>query len=206
MKKFGCMMLMLCIFAGMFAGCAEKDGEESLISVEKNGKVQTLDVEEFDSSSYSEEDFRAFAENTVNAYNKTYEEDAVTFASFAAEEGVAKLKLEFKSVEDYSRFMDILLYQGTVAEALAEGFEFDTSFSAVEKGELKERAEKSEILEAAEKLHVVIIGANANVKVPGKIRYVSNEHVTVTAKDTISVYNEEHPALESDVYTYIIYK
>ena len=44
------------------------------------------------------------------------------------------------------------------------------------------------------------------MKVAGKIIYVSTENVTVTAKDTISIRDEENPSLESDKYTYIIYK
>ena len=113
--------------------------------------------------------------------------------------------MKVKSVEDYSSFTDIPLYQGTVAQAYAAGYKFDTSFSRVEKGEIVGTAAKSEILES-EKLHVVIIAANTDVKVAGKIIYVSTDNVTVTAKDTISIRDEENPSLESDKYTYIIYK
>ena len=205
MEKFGYMLLALCMLTGMIAGCGATDSDETILIVGKNGKVQSIDVEAFDKSYYTEEDFKSFAEDAITTYNKTHEVDAVTLTSFTVEEDTAKLKMEFKSVEDYSSFTDIPLYQGTVAQAYAAGYKFDTSFSRVEKGEIVGTAAKSEILES-EKLHVVIIAANTDVQVAGKIIYVSTDNVTVTAKDTISIRDEENPSLESDKYTYIIYK
>ena len=59
---------------------------------------------------------------------------------------------------------------------------------------------------AEEGLSVVIIKANTNVMVDGTICYVSTANVTVTDKDTISIYDEENTSLSTDVCTYIIYK
>ena len=205
MKRIGCAILTVLLFGTMLVGCGPADSESSLIYISKKGRVQTVDVEEFDKSYYSEEDFKTFAQEAIDAYNKSHEVDAIMLKEFTLEEGVAKLKMEYKSVADFSDFNDITLYQGSIAAAVSEGYLFDVDFSKVEKGEVTGTATRADIL-AEEGLSVVVIQANADVKVGGTIYYVSTENVTVTAKDTVSIYDEENTSQATDVYTYIIYK
>ena len=205
MKRLGCLMLTVCLLSGMLAGCGSFDSDETIISVGKKGTVTTIDVDTFDKAYYTEEDFKAFAQSAVDTYNMSHEVDAVTLTEFSVVEDVAKLKMEFKTTEDYSGFNGIPLYQGSVVDAVADGYKFDGTFLAVEKGEVTGTAKKSEVLADGE-LQIVIIQANTDVKVAGKICYVSQENVTVTAKDTVSIRDEENTSLESDVLTYIIYK
>ena len=190
---------------GLLTGCGSLEAEDNIVYVQKKGKVQTLDVEAFDKSYYSAEGFKAFAQEAIDAYNMSHETDAVTLTEFTLEENAAKLEMEYKTVEDYSAFNEITLYQGTIAEAVGEGYLFDVDFSKVEKGEVTGSATRSDILEE-DGLSVVIIKANTNVKVGGNICYVSSENVTVTEKDTVSIYDEENTSLTADVCTYIIYK
>ncbi|MBR3770566.1 MAG: hypothetical protein IKL06_08540 [Lachnospiraceae bacterium] len=205
MKRIGCAMLAVLTFGMSFAGCGSVDSETNMIFVEKKGQVQTVDVEEFDKSYYSEEDFKTFAQEAIDAYNKSHEVDAITLAEFTVEEDVAKLKMEYKSVKDFSNFNEITLYQGTVAAAVSDGYLFEVDFSKVEKGEVTGKATRADIL-AEEGLSVVIIKANTNVMVDGTICYVSTPNVTVTDKNTVSIYDEENTSLTTDVCTYIIYK
>lgn len=205
MKRRACLMFLLCLLGGMFAGCSSVDSDSTIISVGKKGTVTTIDVDTFDQAYYTEDDFKAFAEEAIHTYNMSHEVDAVTLSEFSVTENVAKLKMEFKSVEDYSSFNDIPLFQGTVVDAVAAGYKFEGTFSAVENGEVTGSATKTEILADAN-LNVVIIQANTDVQVAGKICYISDRNVTVTAKDTVSIRDEENTSLESDVLTYIIYK
>lgn len=205
MKRIGCAILAVLMFSMMLVGCGPVDSESNLIYISKKGQVQTVDVEEFDKSYYSEEDFKTFAQEAIDAYNKTHEVDAITLKEFTVEEGIAKLKMEYKSVSDFSNFNEITLYQGSIAAAVSEGYLFDVDFSKVEKGEVAGRVTRADILEE-EGLSVVVIKANTDVKVDGTICYVSSANVTVTAKDTVSIYDEENTSLMTDVCTYIIYK
>ena len=205
MKRIGCAILTVLLFGTMLVGCGPADSESSLIYISKKGRVQTVDVEEFDKSYYSEEDFKTFAQEAIDAYNKSHEVDAITLTEFTVAENVAKLKMEYKSVSDFSNFNEITLYQGSVAAAVGEGYLFDVDFSKVEKGEVTGTATRTDIL-AEEGLSVVIIKANTDVKVDGNICYVSTANVTVTGKDTVSIFDEENTSLTTDVSTYIIYK
>ena len=205
MKRLGCLMLTVCLLSGMLAGCGSFDSDTTIISVGKKGTVTTIDVDTFDKDYYTEEDFKSFAQSAIDTYNMSHEVDAVTLSEFSVTDGMAKLKMEFKSVKDYSDFNDIPMFHGTVVDAVAAGYKFEGTFSAVEKGEMTGTATKTEILADAN-LKVVVIQANTDVKVAGKICYVSNQNVTLTAKDTVSIRDEESASLESDVLTYIIYK
>jgi len=189
----------------MLVGCGPVDSESNLIFISKKGQVQTVDVEEFDKSYYNEADFKAFAQEAIDVYNKSHEVDAITLSEFSVEEGIAKLKMEYKSVADFSNFNEITVYQGSVASAVSEGYLFDVDFSKVEKGEVTGSATRADIL-AEEGLSVIIIKANTDVQVDGNICYVSTANVTVIAKDTVAIYDEENTSLTTDVCTYIIYK
>lgn len=189
----------------MFSGCGTVDSEDELVYVSKNGQIKTVDVEEFDKAYYSEEAFTAFAKEAVDAYNELQEADAVELEEITVEEGTAKLKMLYQSAADYSNFNEVTLYQGSVAAAISDGYLFDADFSRVEKGEITGKASRTDIL-AEEGLSVVIIKANTNVKIDGTICYVSAKNVTVTAKDMVTISDEENTSLMTDVCTYIIYK
>ena len=205
MKRIRYAILAVLMLGVSLVGCGPVDSESNLIYISKKGQVQTIDVEEFDKSYYSEEDFKTFAQEAIDVYNKSHEVDAITLTEFTVEEQVAKLKMEYKSVADFSDFNELTLYQGTVAAAVSEGYLFDVDFSKVEKGEVTGSASRTDIL-AEDGLSVVIIKANTNVQVDGTIHYVSAANVTVTAKDTVTIYDEENTSLATDVCTYIIYK
>ena len=205
MKRIGSAILAVLLLGSLFVGCGTVDSESTIVFVGKKGTVQTIDVEAFDKSYYNEEDFKTFAQEAVDTYNKSHEVDAITLTEFTVEGETAKLKMEYKSVADYSDFNEIGLYQGTIADAVGDGYLFDVAFSKVENGEVTGSATRADIL-AEDGLSVVIIKANTDVKIDGKIYYVSSDNVTVTAKDTVSIFDEENTSLVTDVCTYIIYK
>ncbi len=206
MKKFGCTMLAMLMCFGMFAGCGSFDSDETIISVGKKGTIETIDVEPFDKSYYTEDDFKAFAKEAIDAYNLSHEVDSVELTEFTVSENEAKLKMKFKTAADYSNFQDVFLYHGTVAEAVEEGYDFQVSFSTVENGEITLAALPSEVLEQ-EKLNVVIVQSDMKLKLPGKICYVSGQNAVLTAKDIVSIEDGGDTLEASKVpYTYIIYK
>ena len=205
MKRIGYAMLAVFMFGAMLVGCGSVDSENNLIFVGKKGQVQTIDIETFDKAHYSQADFESYAKEAIDAYNNSHEEDAVTLKEFTVEGDVAKLKMSYKSTTDFSNFNEVVLYQGSVAAAVSDGYLFDVDFSKVEKGEVTGSATRADIL-AEDGLSVVIIKANTNVQVDGNIHYVSTQNVTVTAKDVVSIQDEENPSFESEVCTYIIYK
>jgi hypothetical protein len=97
----------------------------------------------------------------------------------------ATLILEYASPEDYSRFNGIDLFVGTVAEALAAGYDFNVDFADVS-GDTPVESSSSDFI-SQDGYKVVIIKTNTNVNVSGNICYVSQENVSLVDKKTISI-------------------
>ena len=205
MKKISYLILAVCMLGMMFTGCSSLETDDSIVYVQKKGKVQTVDIELFDKEYYNEADFKAFAQEAIDTYNASNGEGAVVLKEFTLEGNTAKLAMEYQSVADYSEFHQVTLYQGTIAEAVGEGYPFDVEFSKVENGEITGSATISDIL-AEDGLSVVVVNNNTDIKVSGTICYVSGEYVTMLAKDTVSIDDGDDTFGTSDVYTYIIYK
>lgn len=186
MKRLGCIGLGLVLCAGMLAGCSTKlQADTDTVYVTKNGKVISVDVETFDQAYYDETELKDYVESKVAGYNADYGKDAVKVQSVSAGDGSAKLEMEYKTVDDYTAFNGVELYQGKIVQAMAAGYDFDADFAGVSDDGTYGVAKEDVI--SQEDLKVVIIKANADVKIDGKILYVSCENVTVTGKDTVSI-------------------
>ena len=94
--------------------------------------------------------------------------------------------MDYETVDDYTAFNGVELYEGKIVQALAAGYDFDTDFAGVDKDGSVTGVTREDIL-AQEDLKVVIIKANTDVKIEGKILYVSCDNVTVTGKDSVSI-------------------
>ena len=209
MKKFRCIGMIMILCAGLLAGCGESfTADENTVYVGKNGKVLTVDVEAFEADYYSEAELQDYIRAEVDAYTETAGKNSVKLSKLTVENGIAKMEMSFKTVEDYTAFNGIELYQGNTVNALAAGYRFDTDFTKVVDGAFAGSATKDEIYEQDD-LKVVVIKANTNVQIDGEIQYVSTENVTVTGTNTVSISDgsdEEDTSFETDVYTYIVYK
>ncbi len=224
---------LLC--AGMLAGCGKSvEADASLVYVDKKGAVTSVDVESLDVNTYDETEFEAFVDEAVEEYNAVNGKNSVKSEGITVEEGVAKLQMKYKTAEDYAAFNGIEFYAGTVVDSLAAGYTYDTDFVKVEDGTVTGTAAKQEIY-AGEGLKVVIIRANTNVQVEGKICYVSTENVRLAGPDSVSIRDgytpqdgaytagtedggaevsggdaaagvKENGSFETQVYTFIVYK
>lgn len=206
MRRLGGISICALLCVSLLSGCGSSlASDESIVSVSKKGKVTAIDVESFEASYYDEEELRSFVKTAVDEYNTTHEKGAVKMKQLSVADAVATVEMHYKTVADYAEFNGIELYQGTNVQALAEGYDFEVELAAVEDGVMGQTVSKAEIFESDD-WKVVIIKANTDVKVDGKICYVSTENVEVTGKDTVSIGMGDAESFETDVYTYIIYK
>lgn len=189
MKKFMCIILCIAMCALFLSGCGTSlEGDESVVYVDKKGTVLSLDVEVFDQDFYDETELESFVNDAVEAYTQEHGKGTVKVEELTVENGKAKLKMKYKTPEDYTNFNGIELYEGKVVASLAAGYVYDGSFARVENGNVSGAATKQEIY-AQEDLKVVIIRANTDVKVDGEICYVSCENVKLTGADSVSIRN-----------------
>lgn len=207
MRKKMCAGLSLVLCMGALSGCSNKTAvDTSTVFVEKKGRIVSVDVEKLDKDYYDTTELEEYIADYVTNYTSEHG-DTVEQVSFEVEEGTAKLQMEYDTYEDYSSFNGIELYTGTVVKAQAAGYDFDTEFMAASKDSEDESkgqtVDKSEVLSDDEN-KVVVIKANVDVSVPGKILYVSTQNTEVTGKDTVSIKGEDAEA--EAALTYIIYK
>lgn len=204
MKKVISVGLLLVLCITMLTGCQEEKTivQESTVFVEKKGQIVSVDVEELDKDYYDAAELEEYIAEHIADYVADHGE-TVAKQSFLVEEGLAKLEMSYNTYEDYSGFNDIEFFTGTVLEAQAEGYDFDTEFYSVSEGAKDAAAGKADVLEDDDN-KVVIIRANVAVQVKGKILYVSAKDTEVTAKNGIRI-TGEGPNEEAEL-TYIIYK
>ena len=121
------------------------------------------------------------------------------------EEGVAKLYINYKGYEEYQDFNEVTLFSGTVPQALAEGFDFNTEFTEIKGGEAAGTVSKDKITDTDAK--VIILSEKVDVKVDGTIQYVSSQYTTIKAKDTVSIQLPEDAADgEESTLVYVVYQ
>ena len=187
MKRVGGVGLSAVLSILTLAGCGQSDlkADTDTVYVEKNGSVLSMDVEAFDQEYYDEAELKEFVDSEVSDYNGQPGEKSVEVKDLSVEDKTAKLKLAYRTVDDYTAFTGVELYQGKVVQAMAAGYDFDVDFAAVDEDGVH-GVLGSEITDQGD-LKVVIIKANTNVQVDGKILYVSCDNVTLTGKNTVSI-------------------
>ncbi len=206
MKKILCITMLLILCMGVLSGCGKKiDADTSTVFIEKKGRIISIDVEDLDKEYYDASELEDYITTHVETYTAENGE-TVEKASFDVEEGIAKLRMEYDSYEDYTGFNGIELFTGTVVTARAAGYDFDTEFYSVVKkdGEIEQKQTTKEDVLANDDNRVVIIKANVDVCVPGEVLYVSAQDTKVTEKDLVSITGEG--ASEEASLTYIIYQ
>lgn len=206
MKKFIRAGLTAILCAGLLSACGDKlNADTTTVYVDKKGKVTSVDVEKLDREYYDETELEEFIDKQIAEYNEDNGEK-IEKKSFQVKDGEAKLTMSYDSFEDYSDFNGIEAYSGTIVKAQAEGYDFNQKFLKAPEKSGKERAEKvnkKEVI-ADDSNKVLIIKTNTDVKVDGKILFVSEKNASVTGKNTVSVTGNE--AGEEAELTYIIYK
>ena len=146
MKRLVCTVCSVLLCAGLLSGCGTSlEGEESVVYVGKKGVIASLDVETLDQSYYDETELKSYVDAEVEDYTAEHGKNAVKVESLKVEDGVAKLKMKYKTPEDYTAFNGIELYQGKVVASLAAGYVYDGEFARVEEGKVVGAATKQDI-------------------------------------------------------------
>ena len=208
-KLYGIFLMILAL--GMLGGCSKKDPDTNTVYIGKDGSVTEAAVEAFDKDYYKQEELESFIQDEIAEYEKTHEEKQVKLESFTVEEGTAKLLMDYESYQDYQDFNGRELFAGTVVQAIAAGYSFNTDFLPVEDGKIAGEADTESTESPAdavsgsevtknEDYRVVVINEDTDVVVKGSIKYVSAGSVTLKDKKTASVQTV------NEGVSYIVYK
>ena len=80
-----------------------KDATESTLLIQDD-KIYSMSIEEFDEVIYSEDDLKDSIKSAISEYQEENGKDSVSQKSFKVDNDIAKLCLEYASLEDYNSF------------------------------------------------------------------------------------------------------
>lgn len=200
MKKQMVVCLAAAAVMMLVTGCGTKE-DRTTLHIKDGGKVVENITEDFNQDNYDEKELKTFIEQQIEDYKKE-SGNSVKSGGFAVEEGKAYLTVKFDDTKTYSDFNDETLYQGTVVEAVADGYTFPEHFYPVKDGKLKKKATDKNI-DGDDSYKVVITSESVDVAVSGKVAYVSGNNVKIKDEKTVSIQKEN---ADDTSLTYIVYK
>jgi hypothetical protein len=188
MKKAWSFTLVLAS-AILLMGCGQKfEPTESTIFVTSKGVVKSAIMESFDKSYYDFDELYKSVEKEVKVYCLDNIEETVTLTSLTEENDSVTLLMDYQTVEDYANFNEVLLFSGTFAQAVAEGYLPDTLHDV--------EGITAEIdLEKQGDLKVLVTEESVCIQTSGRIKFVS-DNVTVLDKKLAKAMEagKTHPA------------
>lgn len=185
MKKTISLLISVAVMAGLLAGCGtDYYTADSTVFVSKKGRVVSTDVEQFDTSTYKVNDLQEYVDQSIDTYNDK-NDGSVKLKKLTVEDGKASLTIKYDSAEEYTGFNGIELFAGTIAEALAAGYDFKVNFAAIDDGKAK-ACDTSEFMDD-DGYKVVVYKGSSNIHVDGKILYASIKDVKLVDEKTVSI-------------------
>lgn len=214
MKK---KLMLLCAAAAavsLFTGCGDSDVTESTVELKRNGRIVEYTVEDFSESYYDSDELQSYIDSTVEEWNGA-NEGSVKVKRSEVEDGIAYLTVQYDSAETFSGFNGIECFAGSIVQAQSAGYDFDMDFVEIDSGEddQEDSSVEAEIQSLVpgetviedDDLKVLIIRDHVNIRVPGRIAYISAEHVQVEGGNTV-VADEDDGSADHDVLLYVLYK
>ena len=190
----------------LMAACGTKlDVQENTIALQRNGKILEAAVETFDQSYYKEDELNSYIQNAVDDYTAEHGKKSVSVTESKVEEKKAYLTLQYENAETFQDFSGIECFSGSIVEAQAAGYDFDLDFYPVTEGKADKKSVKGSTLLKEDDLKVLIVKANSDLIVPGKIVYVSADGTEVTSEKQVNVTQKKQDTDEA-VLVYVLYQ
>ena len=198
MKKF--RLIVFSLFLGAFlTACAfgvRDDGNDN-ITINRDGTLIYRIRESFSESYYNAEELKNMIISEAAAYNSQNVSGAVLANKIEVLNGKTDIELKFATVDDYSRFDDILMFCGTIEDAIARGESLAVILNDVNDKNLS-ISEKDIQGMTSEKILITDFGET--IYLPAKAYYISDN--AILSEDMKTVHLD--PAAGGTMY--IIYK
>lgn len=201
LKKFSKWIIGTLIFTGTLGlvSCASKvEGvSESILTIEKDGKVRADIVEDFGEGYYDKEELQQTILEQAATYNRNAGTGSITVEKVEAGEDMVTVQMTYAKVQDYAAFNHAAFFVGTAKEASEAGYDLNVVLSGV-KNET-ETVGESDIL-GMEGCALLITNINDGITINGKALYVSDNVIVSPGAKTIWYSGDENGL------AYVIYK
>lgn len=199
-KQTGVCLAAIAVMT-LLTGCGTKE-DRTTLHIKEGGKVVENVTETFDKDYYDEKELEDFVDGQIEDYIDETGEKCVKSSGFSVEDDKAYMTLKFDDTEVYSDFNQETLYEGTVVQAVADGYKMAEDFYPVKDGKVKKTATDKNV-EGNDSYKVVVTSESLDVVVPGKVAFVSRTDVKIKDEKTVSIQKENE---DDTSLTYIVYK
>lgn len=175
--------------AVLLSGCSKFSPKETAVSIGKDGKITAAVIEKLDQDYYKEDELKSSIDKAVSDFVSSNGADSVSIEKYEAKDRNVSLFMEYADGDAYAQFNNVTFYAGDMVGAGGAGFDFDTTFQSVEKGEVTDKQVSNDEVLNSYNYNVVILEEQMSVEVPGNIVYVS-ANVEVTGKKSAKVVAE----------------
>lgn len=184
MKKRGILAITIGLMC-LLSGCSKFSPDESAVSVNKNGDITGVAVENLDKDYYDETELDSMVQKEVDGYVAKNGKGSVKLGKLKVSEKKAKLEMSYASPKDYAQFNKVQFYVGKVSDAEQAGGTFSGRFKSVEDGKIvKSGLTNKDVM--GKDYQVVVLEESVLVQVPGNILFVS-DNVDVKSKNQAKV-------------------
>ncbi|MBO8462339.1 MAG: hypothetical protein IAC13_00230 [Firmicutes bacterium] len=197
MRRIGKTTVILLVTASLLTACGNPINKmkANTVYINKEGKVESLSVEDFDKEYYSEDELKQFIDKEVTAQQKERGEGSISLKDFEVKEEKASLKLLYSNTDDYVAFTDTTLEQGDYTKSLLDNKKEFMDLKWIEADTKKEVKEFPEEMEGMK--YVVIEDPDGiQLLLDGTVMYYSSQ-VEFIDKNLIQV-----PANQKSVILY----
>lgn len=178
--------------------------ERSLLTIESDGSITCEEVSDFSDSSYDKKELKTFMQQEIKTYTDENGADSVKLGKIVQKNDSIYAKTTYATALDYAHFTKFWLDSTTIENAIDEGYKFADAFVEVTDGAKGDSVDSLDITSQKE-LKVVIVKENIDVKVDGKILYVSDACTTMVDESTVSI-SQPDGNEDATQLTYIIYE
>ena len=174
----GCSMLDQIVGADSWKDWAPS---QTSLQVYGDGSVTETILDSLDQEWYTGDELQDMIARSMNEYNAQNGAEALNVTEYSDEGGQVRVKLVYRTGDDYSRYNDVVFFNGSMLDAEMAGFLFTGPFSSVDGSQVREQGvDAAEPLSHKEYSVTVTDGTHA-VQVPGTIRYISSNGAVVNS-------------------------
>ncbi len=123
MKKIIALLSAMVLF--VLVGCVPNEVTTSTLYIHNDGTVEAYFVEDFDSSIYSFSEFQSYVNEEIEDYNLEHSA-SVELMNLSIDETNVMLRIKYPMAIDYERMNGVTCFYGTIAEAKADGYDFES--------------------------------------------------------------------------------
>lgn len=176
---------VVCIVLLYACGVFYRKADTDTITFHDNGTVTFEEISSVEDGT-DEDALKDYLKDQIRQYNASCGSRDVHLKRFTIRGKKAYVRTEYKDAETYEAFTGYETFSGTVKQAKAAGYTFDSSFVSVKKRK-KQKSVSSENAMKNTKNRVAVVRENCTVRVSGSIRYISTDSTAVDSSRKVTV-------------------